>query len=71
MEEFNFFEQKVIASFREHKPYLLDIETLISEMKFGKLNIVLTVADGKVLNMEILGRQLVRYDKGEVLTKNN
>ena len=70
MENFEFFEQKVITSFREHKPHLLDIETLIKEMKFGKLNIVLTIADRKVLNMEILGRQLVRYDKGETLTKN-
>lgn len=69
MENFEFFEQKIVTSFREHKPYLLDIETLIGEMKFGKLNIVLTIADGKVLNMEVLGRQLVRYDKGESLQK--
>lgn len=68
METFNFFEKtELITAFKKHKPYLVDLEKLINEIKSGKLNLSFTVTDGNVLSMEVVGRQLVRYDKGERL----
>jgi len=68
MNDFNFSSHKnLIKAFQENKPYLLDLETLIKEIKFGKLYLTFTIANEKVVSMEIGSQQLVRYDKGERL----
>jgi len=72
MNEFNFFEHKdLIKAFQEHKPYLVDLETLIKEIKYGKIHLVFTVTNSRVISMEVGSQQLIRYDKGERLNKSS
>jgi hypothetical protein len=66
MDDFNFFAHKeLIDAFKKNKPYLLDLEVLIKEINYGKLNLTFTVMNGKVTSVEVGSHQLVRYDKGE------
>ena len=69
MDDFNFFAQKeLIEAFKKYKPYLVDLEVLIKEIKYGKLNLIFTVVNEEVISTEIVsGHQLIRYDKGEKL----
>jgi len=72
MDEFNFFEHKeLVEAFQKNKPYLVDLETLIREIKYGKIHLVFTVTNSRVISMEVGSQQLIRYDKGERLNKSS
>jgi len=72
MDEFNFFEHKeLVEAFQKNKPYLVDLETLIKEIKYGKIHLVFTVTNSRVISMEVGSQQLIRYDKGERLNKSS
>jgi len=72
MDEFNFFEHKdLVEAFQKHKPYLVDLETLIKEIKYGKIHLVFTVTNSQVISMEVGSQQLIRYDKKEQLKKSS
>jgi len=64
----DWFENKrFLLAFAEEYPHLLDVQQLIKKLMFGRLNIIFTVNNGEVLHMEIFGKELVRYDRGERL----
>jgi len=60
-----FENKKFLLAFAEEYPHLLDVQQLIKEIRFGKLHLTFTVADERVVSMEINSQQLVRYDLGE------
>lgn len=61
--------EEIIVAFQKHKPHLLDIDTLVREVKYGKLNLELTIVNSFVTNLEVISKQSIRYDKGEALSK--
>lgn len=61
-------QQELIANLLKYRPHLTDLETLVNKIKYGKINLVLTVENSKISSMEVVSRQLIRYDKGENLT---
>lgn len=64
-----FDDKKFIQAFAQTYPHLLDVQQLIKELGFGRLNIIFTVNNGEVLHMEIIGQELIRYDLNESLSK--
>ena len=62
-------QDEIIKNVLIERPHLADLEQLVEKMKYGKLTVVFTVFNGGVQSMEVLARQLIRYDKNEKLTR--
>lgn len=62
-DEFNFFQNKdIIKAFQEFKPYILDIERLIQQVKYGKIVFAVRVHNGCVTDFVVQSSTRKRYD---------
>lgn len=64
-------EKQILEAFEKNRPYLIDIEKLVQKLKFGLINISVTVHDSKVTGLTVQSFQKIRYeaDKGGAMTR--
>ena len=60
-------DQELADTFRKLFPHLADIDYLVKEIKWGKLNLELVIQNGKVTAVEVISRQRIDYTKGEAV----
>jgi len=58
-------EKKILEAFEKNRPYLIDIEKLVKEIKYGLINFSVTVHDSKVTGFTTQTFQKVRYEVGQ------
>ena len=58
-------EKEILQAFDKNRPYLIDIEKLVNRIKYGMLNISLTIHDSKVTGFAFQSTQKVRYEVGQ------
>ena len=58
-------EKQIIEAFKKNRPYLIDIERLVKEVKFGTINLSIRVHESRVTDIVTQIFQKVRYELGK------